>query len=109
MTLDHLTPYRAGGSHRPDNLVTSCRRCNEARGAADWATREGVDPEVEARVEGLRRAPLERARGRFLAVLHRRMRATDPGRYWRLYGPSHDGPPIEPEPDWFIEGLDVPF
>lgn len=33
LTLDHLVPYSEGGSNDASNLVTSCRRCNSARGA----------------------------------------------------------------------------
>lgn len=32
LTLDHLRPYAAGGSHDAANLVTCCLRCNSARG-----------------------------------------------------------------------------
>lgn len=32
LTLDHLVPYSKGGSHDAKNLVTSCARCNSARG-----------------------------------------------------------------------------
>jgi 5-methylcytosine-specific restriction endonuclease McrA len=31
-TADHLVAVSRGGSNRLDNLVGSCRRCNEARG-----------------------------------------------------------------------------
>lgn len=33
LTLDHVVPRRYGGSHRADNLVTACRRCNARKGA----------------------------------------------------------------------------
>lgn len=110
LTLDHLTPHRRGGTHHPTNLITSCRRCNELRRASDWEDRaEGCnwDPEVEARVEGLRRAPLERARGRFLSEMFRWMRAKDPGRYGRMFGQHCN--PLEPDPDWFRPDEYVPF
>lgn len=32
LTLDHIVPYVKGGSHHEANLVTSCHRCNSARG-----------------------------------------------------------------------------
>lgn len=31
LTLDHLTPYSAGGSHHEHNLITACQRCNSSR------------------------------------------------------------------------------
>lgn len=33
LTLDHLTPHCKGGSNHETNLVTSCKRCNDSRGA----------------------------------------------------------------------------
>ena len=35
LTLDHLVPRSAGGNNRADNLITSCFRCNSARGDRD--------------------------------------------------------------------------
>jgi len=37
LTLDHLRPYSKGGSHANSNLVTSCLRCNSARGTRSVA------------------------------------------------------------------------
>jgi hypothetical protein len=31
LSLDHLTPYSAGGSNHQSNLVTCCQKCNSAR------------------------------------------------------------------------------
>jgi len=36
LTLDHLTPYSAGGSNKARNLVTCCHRCNSSRGKRSW-------------------------------------------------------------------------
>lgn len=33
LTLDHVTPVSRRGTNRGTNLVTSCHRCNSARGA----------------------------------------------------------------------------
>lgn len=30
-TVDHKHPRSKGGGHRPDNLVTACRRCNNEK------------------------------------------------------------------------------
>ena len=63
-TIDHLVPLSLGGTNDPDNLVTSCRRCNEQRGAQswlDWADSCNVDLAVYARVQRLRLTPLTRA------------------------------------------------
>jgi 5-methylcytosine-specific restriction endonuclease McrA len=32
LTLDHLIPHSRGGTNEARNLVTSCKRCNSARG-----------------------------------------------------------------------------
>jgi len=36
LTLDHITPRSRGGSNKPTNLVTACRRCNTARGPSEY-------------------------------------------------------------------------
>jgi 5-methylcytosine-specific restriction endonuclease McrA len=36
ITLDHLEPASAGGTHDPANLVTACRSCNSARMDRPW-------------------------------------------------------------------------
>jgi len=38
LTLDHIKPRGKGGSHDQTNLVTSCLRCNSARGDRPLAT-----------------------------------------------------------------------
>lgn len=76
--LDHVVPCELGGSSRPDNLVTACRACNDAKHTlplrgflANLASR-GVDV---AAVAGRVRAalavgltPALRAAGRALAA-----------------------------------------
>jgi len=40
LSLDHLVPRVAGGTHAPTNLVTCCSHCNSARqdrSVASWA------------------------------------------------------------------------
>ena len=32
LSLDHIIPHTNGGSTKSDNLITSCRKCNSARG-----------------------------------------------------------------------------
>ena len=32
LTLDHILPSSRGGSDEPENLATSCRRCNQRKG-----------------------------------------------------------------------------
>lgn len=56
VTLDHLLPRVTGGSDKPTNLVTACRRCNSARGDkpfASYATGGALD-----RIEQLRNSKL---------------------------------------------------
>lgn len=36
-TLDHVLPRELGGSNRADNLVTACKRCNDAKGIKNLA------------------------------------------------------------------------
>lgn len=36
LTLDHITPYSAGGTNEATNLVTCCHRCNSSRGNRSW-------------------------------------------------------------------------
>jgi 5-methylcytosine-specific restriction endonuclease McrA len=31
LEVDHVVPKSAGGTNRPDNLVTSCERCNSGK------------------------------------------------------------------------------
>lgn len=33
LSLDHFIPHSEGGSNEASNLVTSCKRCNDSRGA----------------------------------------------------------------------------
>lgn len=33
LSLDHYVPHCKGGSNKETNLVTSCKRCNDSRGA----------------------------------------------------------------------------
>jgi hypothetical protein len=37
LTLDHVVAHSRGGSNKESNLVTSCLRCNSARGARSAA------------------------------------------------------------------------
>lgn len=63
--LDHVVPCELGGTSRPDNLVTACRHCNDAKRElslraflADLAAR-GVDvAAVAARVRSAISTPL---------------------------------------------------
>jgi 5-methylcytosine-specific restriction endonuclease McrA len=31
LSLDHAIPRARGGTHRSDNLITACKRCNDSR------------------------------------------------------------------------------
>lgn len=53
LTLDHVKPHSKGGSNHETNLVTSCKRCNDSRGARSVAKfcdaiaaylNNGIDP-----------------------------------------------------------------
>lgn len=36
LTLDHLTPHSHGGTNDATNIVSSCHKCNSARGNRDY-------------------------------------------------------------------------
>lgn len=47
MTLDHLVPLALGGRHHLDNVVASCKPCNNAKGQLSltaYRTRCGEKP-----------------------------------------------------------------
>lgn len=92
LQLDHLTPVSAGGTNEATNLVTSCARCNAARGdrpvevwaeaVAEYLNHGVTAEEILAHVEDTRRRPLDRdearrmiaRRGSAARVLASRMR-----------------------------------
>jgi hypothetical protein len=36
LTLDHVRPRSTGGSSQTNNLVPSCKSCNQAKGTQNW-------------------------------------------------------------------------
>lgn len=62
LTLDHVIPRSAGGSDRPDNLVTACWTCNSSRQDAPYPAN------ILRRVRAQLAKPLDRAVGRLLAA-----------------------------------------
>lgn len=36
LTLDHVRPRTFGGQNLTNNLVPSCRQCNQAKGSKNW-------------------------------------------------------------------------
>jgi hypothetical protein len=38
MTVDHIITWESGGATTEDNLLTSCRKCNKARGNLDYGS-----------------------------------------------------------------------
>lgn len=66
LTLDHLTPWVHGGGNEASNLITACVRCNSKRKANDyklWIESNNLDMRLYARIERLRKAPLNTAHG----------------------------------------------
>jgi 5-methylcytosine-specific restriction endonuclease McrA len=55
-TLDHVRPRFQGGLTVAENLVPACRRCNGAKGSADWrewfAAQAWHCPDRAARIDG---------------------------------------------------------
>lgn len=76
LTLDHITPHSRGGSNQAENLVTSCVRCNSARGnrslaafahaAADYLNHGIQAYTIVNYVRGQARKPLDVAAARQL-------------------------------------------
>ncbi len=76
LSLDHVVPHSAGGSHAACNLVTACVPCNSARKdrpMREWIaivssrTSESIDS-IARRVRAARRRKLDRVGGRALAL-----------------------------------------
>jgi len=71
LTLDHLTPYSAGGINGASNLVTCCHRCNSSRGTrsvaefavavASYLNHDATAAEIVRHVRNTARRALPRA------------------------------------------------
>lgn len=70
LTLDHVVPRYLGGSHRPDNLVTSCLSCNAARQERD------VPKSCMPKVQRLLAKPVNQEAGRLLCRIFSPERAS---------------------------------
>jgi len=76
LSLDHLVACEAGGTNRPDNLVSACISCNSAKQDATirqffakLRAERGVDTTaIGRRIRRLVRKPLNRGVGRVLAA-----------------------------------------
>jgi hypothetical protein len=78
LSLDHVISKLAGGSNRPDNLVTLCVGCNSSRQESlfvDWR------PDLMAKLWDAISTPIDRAHGLSLA------KALDPK--WALRESAH--------------------
>ena len=70
LTLDHVLPRSAGGSHAPSNLVTACKRCNfSAQGKRQLKLE--FDSSARRRVARACKRPISVDAGRWLAKLSR--------------------------------------
>lgn len=38
LTVDHIITWESGGATHPDNLLTSCKKCNKTRGNLDYGS-----------------------------------------------------------------------
>ena len=61
LTLDHIVPRAAGGTDRPDNITTACRRCNIAKGDQPVEQFLSRRPAVLARIRAQLKKPLASA------------------------------------------------
>jgi hypothetical protein len=72
LTLDHVKPHSKGGSRKPANLVTACKKCNCSRGVRSVAVfakmvaadRGGDAREIALRVKRYTRRQPDRVRAR---------------------------------------------
>jgi len=74
LTLEHVIPRSAGGTHAPSNLITCCARCNFVRGARTTPLLGplGHLPQaVRRRVERALNRPVNLGLGRWI-VAHRK-------------------------------------
>jgi hypothetical protein len=63
--LDHVKPRKNGGSNKPTNLVTCCRKCNNARQHNQLSPLAEFDAFARALL-----LPIDRAKGREVAREH---------------------------------------
>ena len=80
-TLDHLRPQKSGVDNSPRNLVTSCRKCNSARGSrgirefaeavANYVDNGETTETVLMRIRRRRRRNISIAWARSLILLNR--------------------------------------
>ena len=61
LEIDHVIPQSRGGSNRVANLVMACRACNLAKGDKPLEDFLAGRPEVLARIQAQRKAPLKDA------------------------------------------------
>jgi 5-methylcytosine-specific restriction endonuclease McrA len=61
LEIDHVIPQSRGGSNRVANLVMACRLCNLAKGDKPLEDFLADRPEVLARIQAQRKAPLKDA------------------------------------------------
>ncbi len=82
LTLDHIQPHSLGGSNAEGNLVTSCKRCNDSRGARSVSVfakavaayvNHGVQPQaIEDHILACVARPLKAYRAEAQALMARR-------------------------------------
>jgi len=61
-SVDHVIPWSRGGSHRPQNLVAACRRCNSSKGnktIPEWRLRNVLARVTELRYQYMGVVPFE--------------------------------------------------
>jgi 5-methylcytosine-specific restriction endonuclease McrA len=61
LEIDHVVPQSRGGSNRIANLVIACHHCNQSKAAQAFEAFLADRPEVLARVQAQRKAPLRDA------------------------------------------------
>lgn len=107
ISLDHVVPRVAGGSNQPDNLVTACKPCNEAR--------RNRDDRAFARFLGLTVGEVARRQATQAAIpltphlreQARRLRHERPAWLCRLWALAAN--PGANAPDFSADLADVPF
>ena len=61
LQIDHIIPRSQGGANRIDNLITSCKACNDAKGSKSLEEFLALDPDRRKRIRQQLKKPMASA------------------------------------------------
>ena len=61
LEIDHIIPRSQGGANRIDNLITSCKACNTAKGSRSFEEFLALDPDRKERIRQQLKKPMASA------------------------------------------------